>query len=114
VSRNSRPLLYCSFCRKDEKIVNKLVGGPGVYICDACIDLCNRIVAGKPTPPFPGWDSLTDSDLLRTLRPAESAVEAVAAVLQEHVQALRDRGVTWERIGEALGMSRQSAWERFS
>ena len=29
--------LYCSFCRKDEHAVEKLIGGPGVYICDACV-----------------------------------------------------------------------------
>ena len=109
-----KSLLYCSFCRKDEDAVDKLISGPGVYICDRCVDLCNRILAGKPTPPFPGWDSLSDAELLSTLRPATAAVGAVQQTLQEHVALLRRRGVTWERIGEAIGVSRQSAWERFS
>jgi ATP-dependent Clp protease ATP-binding subunit ClpX len=94
--------------------VQKLIGGPGVYICDHCVGLCNRILAGKPAPPFPGWDSLGADELLRTLRPAAAAVGAVEQTLQEHVDLLRHRGVTWERIGAALGVSRQSAWERFS
>jgi ClpX C4-type zinc finger/Clp amino terminal domain, pathogenicity island component len=37
--------LACSFCGKSQKQVKKLVAGPGVYICDECIDLCNEIVA---------------------------------------------------------------------
>lgn len=109
-----KPPLYCSFCRKGEHTVEKLVGGPGVYICDRCIDLCNRILAGKPTPPFPGWDALSDDELRGTLRPAAAAVAAVAQTLQQHVELLRRRGTTWERIGAALGVSRQAAWERFS
>ena len=37
-------LLGCSFCGKSQKQVKKLIAGPGVYICDECIDLCNEII----------------------------------------------------------------------
>src|SRR5690625_2278813 len=37
-------LLKCSFCGKSQKQVKKLIAGPGVYICDECIDLCNEIL----------------------------------------------------------------------
>ncbi len=37
--------LNCSFCGKEQDTVSRLVAGPGVYICDECIDLCNEIVA---------------------------------------------------------------------
>ncbi|MFM8627256.1 MAG: ATP-dependent Clp protease ATP-binding subunit ClpX, partial [Candidatus Nanopelagicus sp.] len=37
-------LLKCSFCGKTQKQVKKLIAGPGVYICDECIDLCNEII----------------------------------------------------------------------
>lgn len=37
-------VLKCSFCGKAQHQVIKLVAGPGVYICDRCIDLCNQIV----------------------------------------------------------------------
>ena len=37
-------LLKCSFCGKSQKQVRKLIAGPGVYICDECIDLCNEII----------------------------------------------------------------------
>jgi hypothetical protein len=110
----SKAPLYCSFCRKSEAAVEKLIGGPGVYICDACVELCNRILAGKPAPPFAGWDALSDGELLATLRPSAAAVDAVRDVMQQHVDLLRKRGVSWSQIGDALGMSRQAAWERFS
>src|SRR6478752_6037757 len=37
-------LLKCSFCGKSQKQVKKLIAGPGVYICDECIELCNEIM----------------------------------------------------------------------
>ncbi len=37
-------LLKCLFCGKSQKQVKKLIAGPGVYICDECIDLCNEII----------------------------------------------------------------------
>ena len=41
---NSKKLLYCSFCGKNQKEVQKLIAGPAVYICDECIRLCNDII----------------------------------------------------------------------
>ena len=41
---NSYGTLCCSFCGKSQKEVKKLIAGPGVYICDECIDLCNDII----------------------------------------------------------------------
>ena len=46
-SRVSESVLKCSFCGKSQDNVKKLVAGPGVYICDECIDLCNELVDGK-------------------------------------------------------------------
>jgi ATP-dependent Clp protease ATP-binding subunit ClpX len=42
-------LLKCSFCGKTQKQVKKLIAGPGVYICDECIDLCNEIIVEELT-----------------------------------------------------------------
>ena len=44
-------LLKCSFCGKTQKQVKKLIAGPGVYICDECIDLCNEIIREELDPP---------------------------------------------------------------
>jgi ATP-dependent Clp protease ATP-binding subunit ClpX len=44
-------LLKCSFCGKSQKQVKKLIAGPGVYICDECIDLCNEIIEEELSDP---------------------------------------------------------------
>ena len=44
-------LLKCSFCGKSQKQVKKLIAGPGVYICDECIDLCNEIIEEELSEP---------------------------------------------------------------
>ena len=47
---SSKETLKCSFCGKSQKQVIKLIAGPGVYICDECIDLCVEIVEEESTP----------------------------------------------------------------
>jgi ATP-dependent Clp protease ATP-binding subunit ClpX len=51
---DSNEQLLCSFCGKSQRQVKKLIAGPGVYICDECIDLCNEIIDEElaPTPMF--------------------------------------------------------------
>jgi ATP-dependent Clp protease ATP-binding subunit ClpX len=52
-------LLKCSFCGKSQKQVKKLIAGPGVYICDECIDLCNEIIEEELSESSDlKWDSL--------------------------------------------------------
>ena len=43
--------LTCTFCRKSEHQVRKLVAGPGVYICDVCVEVAHRIVSAEGPPP---------------------------------------------------------------
>jgi hypothetical protein len=106
--------LRCTFCRKNRQQVEMLVAGPGVHICDACVALASRLLTGKPTAAFDGWKALDDEELLATLPATAEAVDAAADKLHEHVELLRKRSVSWERIAGALGVSRQAAWERFS
>jgi hypothetical protein len=110
----SRDLPRCSFCWKGRRQVAMLVAGPGVHICDACIRLCSRVLTGKPTAAFASWESLTDEEFLATLPAAEGDVGAAEEKLREHVDMMRRRGISWERIAAALGVTRQAAWERFS
>src|SRR6266851_828042 len=56
--------LLCSFCCKSQRQVKKLIAGPGVYICDECIDLCNEIIDEELTTP-------TSLDLENLPRPKE-------------------------------------------
>ena len=51
---DSNEQLLCSFCGKSQRQVKKLIAGPGVYICDECIDLCNEIIDEELTPPSAG------------------------------------------------------------
>ena len=108
-----RRRLRCSFCGKADSEVSKLIAGPKVHICDACVDVCNRILEPLPKT-FAGWDGMSEEQLLTALQPAAATVDATRSVLQAQVEALRQRGVSWEAIGRALGTSRQAAWERFS
>ena len=109
-----KSLARCSFCGKDRNQVAMLVAGPGVHICDACVALCQRVFTGKTTYAFVGWKALTDEELLAALPASSAAVDSVEQKLREHVALLRDRGLSWERIAAALGVTRQAAWERFS
>ena len=110
----------CSFCGKPSSDVEKVIAGPGVYICNECIGLCNDILAserGKPTEPkaqLPAWDKMTDEQILDLLPRMAAAGAQTEATLQRLVTILRERGVTWARVGAALRITRQSAWERFS
>lgn len=106
------PTLACSFCLRTADAVDRLLGGPAVHICDACVSKCDRILA-DPSVPFPTMDGLDDDGLLARLRPAADRVEAADAGLRGLVDLLRQREVSWARIGEALGVSRQAAWQRF-
>jgi ATP-dependent Clp protease ATP-binding subunit ClpX len=110
--------LQCSFCGKPEADVEKMIAGPGVYICNNCVDLCNDILAtdaaGRPPAPIVDWQTMSDEAILDLLPKIASAATQVEDSLTEWVRRLRTRGVSWARIGAALGMARQSAWERFS
>ena len=107
----------CSFCGQAAKDVQKLIAGPGVYICDVCVRLCVDILKGPhipQDPEIPHWEGLSEEEILAHLPRIAAAGEQVDANLQARITRLRERGVTWARIGSALGMTRQSAWERFS
>ncbi|WP_405063446.1 hypothetical protein OG474_17875 [Kribbella sp. NBC_01505] len=104
----------CSFCGKDKADVDRLIAGPAVFICSDCVGLCEQILSEDPTRSFPPLDDKTVEELLADIARLHVSRGQVEAAVQERVLHLRSRSVTWARIGEALGMSRQSAWERFS
>jgi hypothetical protein len=106
--------LHCSFCLKDKGAVAKIVAGPGVYICDECVNLCQQIIAGEPAREFTAWNEQSDDELLASMARTQAVIAQVDAAIHDHASVLRGRGVSWTRIGEALGVSKQAAWERFS
>lgn len=117
----TKSTLFCSFCGKSQHVVKKLIAGPAVFICDECVALCTKIVAETPdadpnaTPAKIEWpDNVTTENLLALLKAQEKTHEEVASRLQKSIDILRTREVSWQAIGDALGISRQAAWERFS
>jgi ATP-dependent Clp protease ATP-binding subunit ClpX len=52
----------CSFCGRRAKDVHKLIAGPGVYICDDCINLCNEIIEGDARVPSWPWRRIDRPD----------------------------------------------------
>jgi ATP-dependent Clp protease ATP-binding subunit ClpX len=93
-----------------------------VYICNQCVDLCNDILGAEMQKPpsesatqMSDWDeSMTDEQILDLLPRIAAVGVQTEASLQRLVTILRERRVTWARIGAALQITRQSAWERFS
>jgi hypothetical protein len=115
---SSAELLRCSFCGKPHTEVNRLVAGPGVHICNECVSLAEAIIEEyrdkKIELRLPAWGSITDEEMLDHIPRIAAVGDQVEANLRSWVQELRRRGVTWARIGAVLGITRQSAWERFS
>jgi hypothetical protein len=66
-------LLTCSFCGKAQNQVVKLIAGPGVYICDQCIDLCNEIIT-QESGEREGAAAPTDADIDAAARAVNLAV----------------------------------------
>ena len=110
-----RRTLCCSFCGKSERDVAKLAAGPGgVHICDGCVEACRLFMSGEAALPgdFQAANWPTER-LLEVLGPLNATAEEHRRHLGEVVDALRARDISWARIGEKLGVSRQTAWERF-
>jgi hypothetical protein len=106
--------LLCSFCGKNKDQVEKLIAGPAVYICDQCVALCDDIIAEESQRAIKEWDEFSDDDLLGEMLRVHESHHQVDAAVAAIVRTLRARSISWTRIGEALGMTRQAAWERFS
>jgi ATP-dependent protease Clp ATPase subunit len=107
----------CSFCFKPAAAVVRLVAGNGVYICNECVALCALLMEGEPTsvPQLATWDHVTSVEAALAMLPRITAAKTqVEENLTGWVRKARALGATWTKIGEALGMTRQSAWERFS
>ncbi len=73
-------VLTCSFCGKNQHQVIKLVAGPGVYICDQCVDLCNQIIeeeVGKRP------EGVLDAEIEAAARQAREALDRLRVLAQQ-------------------------------
>jgi hypothetical protein len=113
-----QPLIAaCSFCAKPNTEVAALVAGPGVYICNECVALSQQVIDAdaEPIPQLAPWQQTDDVEaVLENLPRIARAGVQLEASLTGWVRRGRELGATWARVGDALGMTRQSAWTRFS
>jgi len=113
-------IAYCSFCFKPNTQVDRLVAGPAVYVCNECVDLCCQVIAATPEGPVLGarmmpWEHARTVDAALAQLPNVARAQAqVEESLLGWVLRARELGATWAQVGDALGITRQSAWERFA
>ena len=107
----------CSFCGVPWSEDNKLIGGFGAQICHRCVAGAHALLDDpaemerRRTPP---WSDLTDTEMLNTLPDIVRTSDQVDEFLHGWVGLLRERRVSWQQIGLALGVTRQAAWQRFT
>ena len=89
----SGDLIKCSFCGKSQKQVRRMVTGPGVYICNECVDLCNQIfeevslVSGRdneadPRAPLNGWiNAVERRETINLVTEAKKNLEQLLSLL---------------------------------
>jgi len=129
----------CSFCGKADTEIAKLVAGPGVFICNECVALAAMVIeqsnaadaaakaaeagqtakAAQTAEPSPPPVAPWEADMpLETVLTSITKIAATGAQTDQNLRLFvakaRDLGATWTQIGAALGIARQSAWERFS
>ena len=96
----SGDLLKCSFCGKSQKQVRKLIAGPGVYICDECIELCNEIIEEELGAAVAEGVEEIDLPKPREIKGfldeyvigQDQAKKALAVAVYNHYKRLRSRG----------------------
>lgn len=106
--------MMCSFCAGPASASRRLVAGPGVAICRDCaaaaMELFSSTAKSESAAPLA---RMTDDELLAHLPEVAAVASQVEERLSAWVGTARERKISWARIGGALGMTRQSAWERF-
>ena len=98
-------LVQCSFCGKSQKQVKKLIAGPGVYICEECIALCNDILIEE-------MGELPTVSVGQLLGPLPKMKDHVG--LPSWVARCVRAGATWDQIAEQLGITPEEAEARFT
>jgi hypothetical protein len=110
----------CSFCGKPGSKVQRLVAGPGVYICNECVELAAWVVedAARATPEEASqrrseFHHRSAEDILAALPALVGAADRVERELGAWIGRLRACGADWQAIAGAVGMSAEAARRRF-
>lgn len=105
-------LFECSFCRKSQKQVKKLIAGPEVFICDECVTLCNDIISEEGVEAPPTEEELGAAWAAMLKNRAQAAATAESA-LEKLVRQARAKGLEWSTIANFVGGTPEEAEERF-
>jgi hypothetical protein len=110
----------CSFCAKPSTEVSKLVAGPGVFICNECVDLSATVIAATADETKDESDrrraeyvDRSPQDILALLPSLARSATRVETDVARWVGRLREQGTDWQQIGEALGTSADAARRQF-
>lgn len=112
----------CSFCGVQGTADTLFAGGLGAMMCSDCVSAFHdkfssqegrQSISLRSMPQLP-WDEMSDTEILANLPMISATATQVGSFLADWVQLARERGLSWTEIGQALGVSRQAAWERFT
>lgn len=110
----------CSFCDKPSTEVQRLVAGPGVFICNQCVELAVLVVedAASATPEEAtrrraAYQDPSTEDLLTMLPALVRSADRVETELAASIERLRARGAAWPTIADAAGLSVETTRQRF-
>ena len=112
-------LASCSFCKKDSRQVKRLVAGPGVYICDECVALCEQLVGQESTAEQSAqrraqFMDRSPAEILASLPALARTAAEVEAELGRWVLRLRVLGTSWGSIAAALELTDSEVRSRFA
>jgi hypothetical protein len=115
-----KPIASCSFCNKPNTAVKSLVAGPGVFICNECVELSAVIVADaahitteESVRLRTHFVDRSAEEILALLPGAARTASRIEADLARWVGLLRERGTGWQQIADALGTSTGAVRQRF-
>ena len=107
-------LKFCSFCGDEGRDDPPLFGGLGAFICGTCVADFASALSGQREPKAPPWERMSDPELLGHLWSIQQSAFQAEDFLVEWVDLARSRKLSWASIGQALGIPRGEAQERFS
>lgn len=105
--------MHCGFCGLVGAPDRPLLGGLGVMICGECAREAAKSFADGAPVATAAFEALSEEDLARMLRGVTQQRPQLDRFQSDLVAYMRARGTSWETIGAALGVTRQSAWEKF-
>jgi ClpX C4-type zinc finger len=111
-------LACCTFCKKGDRQVSKLIAGPGVYICNECVALCGQILeqeskGDQSTDRRAQFVNRSAAEILATLPALARTAADLQADMHRWVRRLRHLATSWDDIAAALLLDVEEARQRY-